>query len=317
MRCSFPDWTTLIAALFVLSSCSVGRTIETNRFTDVSSKGMSIPYSLPKGLLSFTVTQAATPIIVFNGVKLVPDDQARYVANLKTSIFSSDDYKFVVEDGLLKTVSNTTTDATPAVVSTLTTGISGILKREERSAARIARATEGARVDTFLIDPFKHRSNPRPHITAQIKDIRGEPVGHISEYRECPQGSVCFPLLVTVVVKISVEGASSEFEAVVPDPRQVAAVDVNRFACDETKSSVTLNKGVLTNYDVKKGSEVAGCLSIPLDIISAIIRAPIDAITGQSARIDSNKTLVTAQKLLIAEQLELIKKQKELLDATE
>lgn len=302
---------------FATVGCAPDIAIESTPLGQSPSKGLSVPYSLPRGLLSFTVEKGEKDEfakITLNNTTLIPDHRARYTATIVTNEFSSDNFKIALEDGLLTTVDSNTTDATRQIVNELTAGVSAILRGEARPSVESGVGRTETFSRNFLVDPFDHKSNPFPEGAIRFRDLNGHHLTHSRNYAACPEGSVCFPLMTTVVATVSVSGgASAEFYAIVPDPRKVASVDVRRFACVNTVQSVKLKRGVLTNFDLQKASSVAGCLSVPLDVISAIIRAPVDAITGQTARINANKGLVEAQKNLLAQQEALIKAQASLL----
>ena len=152
-------------------------------------------------------------------------------------------------------------------------------------------------------------------VKINFEDLAGGHVIHSAKYSDCPNGSICFPLLKAVKAKVSVGPSVSEFITLIPDPSQVTSVNISRFGCVTTTTSVTLKKGILTNYNIKKPSEAVGCLKIPLNVVSAIIKAPIDAITGREARIAANSKLVKAQTALLAEQKKLLDAQQALIDA--
>ena len=60
----------------------------------------------------------------------------------------------------------------------------------------------------------------------------------------------------------------------VPNPRQVNSFDINRAACVKRTNDIEFTDGVLTRFKVEKPSEVLGCLSIPANIVKALIGLP-------------------------------------------
>ena len=328
MKSKLPSMGTIFS-LLALASCSPTRTIESTRFQGVSDQ-MSVPYSLPRGVISITVvkTEQKPPEIKFNPVQLVPDPTARYVATFKRNAFRGDDFDFTLTDGLLTTVSNKASDSTPAFVSALTSGISGILSGSRAAAAaRGDTPSDPTGTFTFLVDPFDHRSDLGNGVTVSFKVFNRQSstprqhLSHFQSFAECPPGSVCFPLLTTVRAEVTATHnerlSKSEFAAFIPDPSSVAALDVNRFACVEANTSISFNKGILTGYEIEKPSEAVGCLTIPLDVISTVIAAPINAITGRTARINADKGLIAAQQQLLESQKQLIEAQAALAEASE
>ena len=111
-------------------------------------------------------------------------------------------------------------------------------------------------------------------------------------------------------VTVHVHKDNSEFRVPVADPVRVYGVKLSRVACAKGEHEMTIRDGFLTEYKSKKPSEIESCASIPLNIVSAIIAAPIDAITGRTKRLKAEKKLAAAQLELIKAQAALLESQK-------
>lgn len=301
--------------VFLAAACAPSRTIETTPENGPST-GLSVPYSLPRGLLSVTVQQVADKpsVITFNKLEIVPDPKAQYVANFNRRVLRADTFNIKLDRGLLSVSKNTTTDATPEFVEQLTSAVTENLKAAREDANK-ATAQPGLRTDTLLLDPFNHEGTVANGVTVAFEDLNGKHIQHRPSYQKCPQGSLCFPLLMTVKAIVTATNgdniARSELTTVIPDPSRVAAIDINRYACVKAQTDITFDQGILVDYSLDKPSELVGCLSIPLDIISTIISAPVDAITGRTKRLTSEKELLAAQQALLTQQAALIAAQSE------
>lgn len=128
--------------------------------------------------------------------------------------------------------------------------------------------------------------------------------------RSCEGAAVCVPITTPISISVEAEGlAKVETFVTVVDPTRAIGISFNRTACAEAKNALTFSDGIMTGYDVTRPSEVASCLSIPLDILSAIISAPVDAITGRTARANAEKALLTAEINLLMERNKLLAQQ--------
>ena len=82
---------------------------------------------------------------------------------------------------------------------------------------------------------------------------------------------------------------------------------MNRSACAKAENAITFQDGIMTKYDVTRPSAVASCLSIPLNVLHAIISAPVDAITGRTARYKAETALLTSEIALLEERNRLLR----------
>ena len=88
----------------------------------------------------------------------------------------------------------------------------------------------------------------------------------------------------------------------------ILSCDINRAAFVTKTTTLTFADGVLTGSVIAKPSEVAGFMSIPLDVATAIVAVPgsivkfrIDTTTQQKALVDAQKDLIKSQEARIQE----------------
>lgn len=91
-------------------------------------------------------------------------------------------------------------------------------------------------------------------------------------------------------------------------------ISIDRSAFVKHKTSLTFNRGFPTEIDTDKPSEVEGFVSIPLDITTAIVKAPVEAFKAEKAETDAESDLRASQATLIQRQMDLLKKQNEMID---
>lgn len=302
--------TALLCGLIALAACSQKPPL-TSRALVAGSVIEGHPYYLPRSFLRISYDPEKpldTSILLENK----PDTTRGYVAEVGFSSFSAD--KSIIEtnkSGLLETVTVDTDEQTDTIVKTLTAGVSAILSGED-----VTTSTDPSTIKiNLLVDPFDQKTRtsgrvvaPGIRVRTRIEDsaLRA-PIDNPGNAVPCPaDASICVPLLVQVGVEVRTDGALFEDVVFVAHPSHVIGIKLNRRACVQTKSMLTLKEGILTKYDVDKPSEVAACLSIPLDVISAIVAAPVDALTGRQKRLDAEKNLIMSQKELLDKQQELL-----------
>ena len=266
------------------------------------------PYYLPKSYLRIGFDPNATPITTV-GVENKPDPLRIYSLKADFSEFSKDKVTIqTTKEGLLESVQVDTDDQSDEIISTLTSGLSDIIAGRE-----IEPLNQNTSDSAFslLIDPFdpslaeaeKSFGNDGELV---IRRIRPQEIRDDVTVR-CPaDATICVPLLVEVKIEIKIDGQIFEHIAIVAHPRLVMGIRIDRHVCVRTKSVLMLKDGFLTKYEVEKPSEVAGCLSIPLDVISAVIAAPVDGLTGRKKRLEAETDLLEQQRILLEKEQELL-----------
>lgn len=292
-----------------LTACDLSPPIQTRAFQPedaIASRG--IVYHLPRSLIRVESNAKALTILA---PQTRADPAARLVLEARPRRGSADDFDFVAENGLLSTVKGDSQDQTPSTVNAALRGLSEA--RRAQGVDRFAKAAAPQPRDvTFEFDPFNLSFGVPQGFTVKVYYLDPTLQGRLA--RGAPRTAGCFgtgrvcsgvETVVKVAVTDDLTGRRVEHWATVIDPTLSYAARIDRHACVSTTNAVTLTKGVVTKYDVTKPSEVAGCLSIPLDVLKAIIAAPVDAITGRTAKLQAEQALLTNRALVLQKELEL------------
>lgn len=279
-----------------------------------------IPYSLPRPVLKVVIDPTAMKEVdkAKSSFELIPDPNATYVARFNLSQGRNDSLKVGVNNKGLLTSLTTSSEATlPAVASEIISSIKNVVvaKRTKREAGSEKKPKE------FRIDLHKHHFPEDVTVTFLDDDlnkrirnhVRNDPKGPSPvRPRICATGaSLCVPFLTPAVVTVDYGGVLTEIDVVIPHPEKVHALRLDRHSCVQDEAELILADGILTSLQVVKPSEVAACAKIPLDIVSAIIAAPIDAVTGRTTRLQNETELLQAQIALIKAQQDLEAAQKD------
>lgn len=297
----------LFGLLLALAACSLAPPIVSTA-TDgrLSAPVTGLVYNLPRPLIRVQTDGKGTRIV---GEELVPDSGARFVLSSQHRILSNDDFDFSVSKGLLGNVTANSTDQLPQVIQSVAGAVSSGLSGEFR--VQVADTAVPGSFD-FAFDPFEGKSQAIMGHTIEV-EAPDDPslfsrVRQLTRDRQsCVGASVCVPLMTTLKVTVTGPGGAKVSSTLpVPDPTRSMGIRLNRSACGQVANGLQIENGLLTKYDVTHPSEVADCLSIPLDIIATIISAPIDSITGRTARLQAEKDLIAAKILLAQKQAELL-----------
>jgi hypothetical protein len=267
-------------------------------------------YALPLSRLRVTVTKDSADRPILNVTRVnYADLDARYIAQAFPSSSANDDIILGTDgSGLLNFATVSSDEVSDEIVKTAAAGVSSLIAARSGSGnLRMASATPD--INT-LIDPYTHNGTgminvkwlgPRLPITADGKR------------RRCPkETSICVPVMVPVEVTLTTKD-NVETKAVIAVPDRYASIGIrlHRRPCVNTINTLTMSEGILTRFDIEKPSELAGCLSIPLDILTAIISAPIDAFRSETAALAAQAELLNAQAALLEAQTALASAQKE------
>jgi hypothetical protein len=97
---------------------------------------------------------------------------------------------------------------------------------------------------------------------------------------------------------------------------------IDRSAFVKRDTTITLAEGFPTKITTLKPSEVVGFMSIPLDIITAIVAAPGQLLTvkveqarGEQGLLREQQAVVQEQNALLQNQIELVRNQQEMKEA--
>jgi hypothetical protein len=265
-------------------------------------------YSLPRSVVRIKTMDAVTAIAP---IEQVPDPQRRYVLEGKYLFSTNDDFEFNVENGLLTAVTANSEDERPQVVEKAKDVISSLLRSENEADFR-QNGTPKLPNREFVFDPLKAATQTVMDYRITIKPIadpnlfkrihRGE-----RNHQSCQDASFCVPVTTPVQVRVRHDaGIDVETVLTVVDPTRSIGIQVNRSACARSENMIAFRNGIMTKYDVTRPSEVASCLSIPLNVLRAIISAPVDAITGRTAQNSAEQALLTSEIALLQERNRLL-----------
>lgn len=299
----------VIPALFLaLPACDLSPPLATRAYqVGETISGRGIVYHLPRSLIRVQSTDKSLDILA---PQVRADPDARLVLEGRPRGGSSDDFDFVSANGLLSMAKVDSDDRAPAIVNDALTGVSAALRGEGVEALRVNGVEQGD--TTFEFDPFRtnfgvpqgfdvHVEYLDPTLQARLDRGLPRTTGCIGAGRVC--GGV------ETLVKVSITdhlGRRVQHWATVIDPTLSFAARIDRAACVNTTNALTVTGGVITKYDVTKPSELAGCLSIPLNVIQAIIAAPVDALTGRSARLAAEKDLLANRAAVLQQEAAII-----------
>lgn len=104
-----------------------------------------------------------------------------------------------------------------------------------------------------------------------------------------------------------------------PAKNRVSQIDVSRATFVEKITTIDFEDGALKQVDINKPSEALAIVSLPVDILMAIVAIPaeliqlkIDTTNRDKDLVEANKNLIASQQLLLETQQKLLKKQREL-----
>ncbi len=282
------------AAAVILAGCSTQSPVISQRGTPSGKAIDGVVYFLPKALMQVNYDPAAEGGAVLSVTPVLYGDvNASYVAQAQFSGTADDVITLGVNDRQLLNIAKADTDDRS---DEIVTAIVDTLRIQPSAKARTDDESDNKKRQ-FLVDPYRLGSQNgvtvQP-IGAQFPSGTGR--------KSCPENSsLCVPVMVPV--KVTYQSAS--VLTVVPHPQEVIGINMKRKPCVKTENTMTIQNGILTQYQVKKPSELAGCASIPLKIVEAIIAAPFDAITGRTAKLTQQKAEIDAQVALLEAQKKL------------
>lgn len=192
--------------------------------------------------------------------------------------------------------------------------------KDEASAKAGGGATDGggggetakAPPVTVLLDPFAPRrsrmNGMEIHFHFIDPTVRARLAAHPDRRALCPpDASVCVPTVTPLEVHIQAGDVSHWPVVSVVDPTRVYGIRLDRRPCVQVANRLVLTDGIVREYGVDKPSEMAGCLTIPLDIVSTIISAPFAALRRQTAILDAERARIQAELNLLGTQSQLFR----------
>lgn len=299
----------LAPLLVVLAACTLPQPVTTRSLTGTQTTPINgVVYSLPRTIIRIKTANMETAI---SSAEHVADPTRSYILEGQHRFASNDNFDFSIENGLLSSLTVNSQDEVPTVVKRTVSAIGGVLSGV--NADRIKGTdSEQARDQVFIFDPLAGPIQEIMGYTIVVTPIVDDTLfdrikaGFVDD-QSCQNASFCVPVTTPVKVHV-VHSAGIDVETVltVVDPTRAIGIQLDRSACSNAENSITFQEGIMTQYDVTRPSEVAECLSIPLDILHAIISAPMDAITGRTARLNAEKGLLTSEIELLKERNRLL-----------
>lgn len=318
--------------LCVLSACAPTPVVTTTAFQPNQANINGIPYFLPLAQIPLTISnENGGPKVTLEEMVLTADASAALLANINLSSLSNDDVSIgTTNTGLLDFLTVSSDNVTDEIVSSTAAAVQSLAQSNAANLRAEAKtAGDPVRPGRHFLDPFEPLQNPSA--AAQRQATTGQRVAlhsHLNPtfgsatilYHDrdlahrvqnangarsntCqPDTSLCFPALTRVTVRVSGQTFELEETYAIPDPTRSFGIAIDRRACVLSTYTLQISNGVLTRFSTNSPSEVAGCLSIPVDIISSIVAAPINAIRGQTTGLDAQIKLIEAQTRLITAQ---------------
>ena len=266
-------------------------------------------YALPLSRLRVTVTTDSAGHPTMNVTRVnYPDIDSRYIAQAFPSFSADDDIVLGTDgSGLLNFATVSSDEVSDDIVKTAAAGISSAIAA--RAGSQNLRKGSATPDINLLIDPYTHKDN----CTINVKWLGARlPRSADGKRRRCPkETSICVPVMVPLEVTLTTDDVETKAVIAVPDRYASIGIRLHRRPCVKTINTLTMSEGILTRFDIDKPSELAGCLSIPLDILTAIISAPIDAFRSETAALTAQAELLNAQAALLEAQTALSSTQKE------
>ncbi len=121
---------------------------------------------------------------------------------------------------------------------------------------------------------------------------------------ECPKNALCYHPLSPVKLTLKVAGLVVDSDIfLIPDKSVIASIPIHSGVFAKQKYDLAFTDGVLTSYGYDSETEIVGAVSLPINILKAVISAPVAALaerqkvdTAEKAAIDATLSNLEAQK---------------------
>lgn len=155
-------------------------------------------------------------------------------------------------------------------------------------------------------DPYGIEVSIKP-LTDAIQGFQnGEPPINGFPRRECINSlrGVCYrPVRPYVLTLRDIETNGKKFlqnvNIYIPNGAPITSFDISRAAFVEKKTELTFENGILTTIQVNKPSEILGAVSVPFDILKAIVAIPAELLTIKVKRAAGEQALLSNQKAIL------------------
>ncbi|MDP1774745.1 MAG: hypothetical protein Q8L15_20955 [Methylobacter sp.] len=307
----------------MLYGCSAIKTI-----TDTSPEGMfGIPYYLPKNLVELKVTRTVKGQDLSYAIEvkpiLIPDTENRFVLQRQPNPLASDRLCVARSNtGLLQSVQFATDDKTDEILVKLAELAAKVAKTAATGPAglrgRAVDLPEGSITATAIGDPEKPEML-RQQIIAVLPEVTSLEFPGIMPYskdRKCPPEAICFSTLTSTPVLINIERNGLKLNAATTvslvNFSQVGKLKIDRPFLVENITKLGFDNGVLTSMAFKQPSEGLALVSLPLDILDAVMAVPANFFsTALGGTFSDQKSILEQQKTLAGSQNDIRKSEKE------
>lgn len=334
MKTGFCVRASALASFALLAGCASSH-LMTSGGSQRENAAISIPYSLPRGLIKISVARNEHDVLAVDVLDVVyePDPAHQYYLTYDHSLFSTDTVSIQTTDtGLLEKISAQSKDQRGEVV-----------KKLVELATETGKAFIGARGKTT--DPYPTFSY-ETFFDPTLKEDRDRLIADLGEYgveileldatplgsalsrgaaKDCNRGA-CFRLAIPYAFVIAYRNqptiafpdptpARGTANILIPNGSPILAVEINRYAFVEAKTEIVFDDGMLTKISLDKPSEAVGFMEIPIDVAKSIVSIPSALFDFKIKSMNDDQRLNTAQMNLIESQMRLLEKQQDLLDA--
>lgn len=279
---------------------------------------------------------------------IVPDPDYAYTIAYDESVWSSDKLTVdVSDDGLLDRIHFKAEDTTDKIVlqvvelaeqaakafisfgevSTSVTAASALQSGETCILARIEK--DDPKIDlTASFDPLSRREID--HVNSAIKqriqsdklylDIQKsrQPITDksfpLAPANECSAGICYRPAEAFDLVLFTNNAEYDRTSIIIPTKDKIVGIPISRATFVEKTTTIDFEGGLLKQVDITKPSEALEIVSLPVEILKAIVAIPAELIQLKIDTTNKEKTLLDAQSSHIETQLKLLEAQEKLLE---
>ncbi|WP_218131749.1 hypothetical protein [Nitrosospira multiformis] len=287
-----------------------------------------IPYFLPKNFIEIKVTKTPTikdniqtiEYLVEARPILIPDTTNRFLLKHKQQPMASDRLCVTRSTtGLLQSVQFATDDKTDEVVIKISELAAKVAKTAIVPVPVLGKKFEEEKKETAIAlgEPNDRQLILQiQRILPEITDIKFPDFSSSNSgaNRKCPEDNICFSTLTQARLLLEGEKDGVKFNAAttvpVVDFDHVGKLRVDRPFLVDQVTKLGFTDGVLTSMAFKRPSEGLAVVSLPLDILDAVLAVPANFFSTALGGIFSDqKVLLEHQQQLATLQQQILQKQ--------
>jgi hypothetical protein len=321
------------AALIALTGCA--STITSELPNSAASPQAGAIYYLPTSLTRFALVANDRGIMLqISEPEIVADLSQPLLLRHKPNDVYNDVLKISLQNGLLQTVESETEQQLEGIAKGIGTGLGGFRKLEnsppsetvlfeyfvditdseaikkikedlkkqlsENGAARriaterkiylkVGANTVGDADVGLQVIPAKGSGNQ----SAEKDGIKPQSTTKLN-LNDCKVG-ICTRPLVAVTIQTTLFGQTFAQVVRVPDPSATSVIPIPRRALSNVKTKLTLQKGILTDYNIDSKSVVAELVELPADLIGSYLSAANTAFTNRTSLVKAETEALKAK----------------------